>query len=66
MVTALHPAHILVPCEGSGARNSGYCPMCGRGTFGAGALPVEPDNEEVIAAHDRLDIIAMIDRGDFP
>jgi hypothetical protein len=56
---------IVVPCEGSGASNHGYCPMCGRGTSGADPLPVDPDHEDVIAAHDRPDIIAMIVRGDF-
>lgn len=46
---------ILIRCEGSGAKSE-YCPMCASATT---------DETGDIVEHDRLDILAMIDRGDF-
>ena len=46
---------IRIRCEGSGARSS-YCPMCASG---------EIDRDGVIVEHERLDVLAMLDRGDF-
>lgn len=53
---------IRVHCEGSGAAGHRWhdgrmCPMCGR-TPGV-------DDTGAIVDHDRADILAMIDRGDF-
>lgn len=57
------PEPILVDCVGSGARghwlgNSVMCPMCG-GQF----RPT--DNVMTVPDHQRDDVLAMIDRGDF-
>ena len=58
------PDAIWIPCEGSGypvnLRNYCYgsCAMCGRWL-----AIVEPDG--VAIRHERQDILAMIDRGDF-
>jgi hypothetical protein len=54
---------LTVPCEGSGAPghlllgDAGLCTMCGHA--------FDPDDNGAMPAHDRLDIIAMINRGDF-
>lgn len=58
------PDPILIPCEGSGARghlvfgaaNVTMCVMCG--------TAIESDNG-VVPQHDRNDILAMLQRGDF-
>lgn len=53
---------ILIPCEGSGQPGhypdvTAMCKMCGRWHF--------VDAHDNLVPHDRPDIIAMIDRGDF-
>lgn len=45
----------FIRCEGSGAEHDGYCPMCGARSTSIERLP----------EHVRVDIIAMIERGDF-
>jgi hypothetical protein len=45
---------ILIRCEGSGAESS-YCQMCASA----------PSVNGVIVDHDRLDVLAMLERGDF-
>jgi hypothetical protein len=45
---------ILIRCEGSGSANPGWCPMCAT-VFAADPIP----------EHARLDVLAMLDRGDF-
>jgi len=56
------PPPIRIPCEGSGADGHPWgagvclCPMCGQIKAAAtGKMP----------AHDRDDILAMLDRGDY-
>jgi hypothetical protein len=58
------PEPIRIPCEGSGCppnmvltKGVGLCSMCGR----THAL----DGDGKVIAHDRDDVIAMIQRGDF-
>lgn len=53
---------IMIDCEGSGSDASyGYCPMCGIVDFA-----VDRSAEfTLIAAHQRKDLLAMIERGDF-
>lgn len=45
---------IRMTCEGSGTPNVGYCQMCAR---------VFP--EDTIPEHERDDVLAMLDRGDY-
>ena len=49
------PDLVLIRCEGSGALSPGWCPMC------AVSVPVG----EMIPEHQRLDVLVMLDRGDF-
>jgi hypothetical protein len=58
---------IWINCEGSGCDAArGYCPMCGLGTPNVDPLPIVSNGEFVlIADHQRQDILAMIERGDF-
>lgn len=64
------PPPIVIPCEGSGTAvharaeflaaghsHLGMCPMCGRA--------VRTTRAGLAYAHDRHDIVAMIERGDF-
>jgi hypothetical protein len=47
----------MIPCEGGGhVTPHGVCQMCGRLWVGRG---------EMVPPHDRQDIIAMLNRGDF-
>lgn len=54
---------ILIPCEGSGcpthfyAQRAGMCQMCGR--------IVHADADGKALSHQRDDVLARIDRGDF-
>lgn len=58
------PEPILIPCEGSGARGhitfgDDYvvlCAMCGKTFWATGSI---------VPQHDRNDILAMLQRGDF-
>lgn len=49
------PEPIWILCEGAGSELH-YCPMCARTDIVVGG---------VITAHNRQDVLAMIDRGDF-
>jgi hypothetical protein len=50
------PEQILIPCEGSGAVSPHWlCPMCG----------TPYPQGETIPDHDRLDVLAMMARGDY-
>lgn len=52
----------MIDCEGSGSDASyGYCPMCGIVDFAVDRM----DEFALIAAHQRMDLLAMIERGDF-
>ncbi|HRA86083.1 MAG TPA: hypothetical protein PLT40_17240 [Ilumatobacteraceae bacterium] len=57
-------APIWIECEGTGSAGSyGYCPMCGAT---GDRLPItQADGFLLIDTHQRRDILAMIDRGDF-
>jgi hypothetical protein len=46
---------IFIRCEGAGAESQGWCPMCA----------IYVPRGLTIPDHDRLDVLAMIDRGDF-
>ena len=46
---------LMIRCEGSGAPNVGYCQMCAATFPGAPTIP----------NHDRMDVLAMLARGDF-
>lgn len=57
-------SHITIPCEGNGQHvhtfgwvRSGICPMCGQ--------IVACDSYNRALDHERIDIIAHIERGDF-
>ena len=62
-------APILIPCEGSGcgyhfydeASITGMCQMCGARV----PVAVNPEGESVTCDHQRDDILARLDRGDF-
>ena len=57
------PPPIRMPCEGSDAQANGWppafglCPMCGHS--------VTCRSDGTVVRHDRADILAMIDRGDY-
>jgi hypothetical protein len=49
------PGPIMMRCEGSGAA-SDYCQMCGRW---------DQTVDGIVLDHDRADVLAMLERGDF-
>lgn len=52
---AAGPPDLFVTCEGSGAVSPGWCQMCSI------AVPIG----HLVPAHVRLDVLAMVDRGDY-
>lgn len=48
------PEPLRIRCEGSGNPNPGWCPMC------AVVFLADP-----VPEHERTDVLAMIERGDF-
>ena len=59
-IKASKPAPILIPCEGSLCPPAGalwICQMCGK------TVPFDGRNLAVV--HQRKDVLAMIERGDF-
>jgi len=55
---------LMVECEGTGSfADDGYCQMCG---LAGDALPItRAEGFLLVDTHQRQDIIAMIERGDF-